>query len=137
MLYSYWQQMNCVAMRQILRFYIFNIFISLVFCDSLPVFCLCLSMQPSYGCQTFSLSFLTVRPFFPRPLLSLFSLFLKLCMIFSLQLPPLSVPVIMPVPIKFCVKLGTFECPAGGFDPVVTGAKLRKLSKPLHSSLRT
>lgn len=56
--------MNCVAMHQILRFYIFNIFISPVFCDSLPVFCLCLSMQPSYGCQTFSLSFLTVRPFF-------------------------------------------------------------------------
>lgn len=63
MLHCEWQQMNCVAMHQILRFYIFNVFISLFFCDSLPVFSLCRSMRSSYGCQTFSLSFLTVRPF--------------------------------------------------------------------------
>lgn len=62
--------------------------------------------------KLFTLSFLTMRPFF-------FHLFQKLYFHYShyflnsagfyLQLPPLSVPVIISVPIKFVVRLGTLS----------------------------
>lgn len=50
---------------------------------------------------------------FTETLLSLFSLFLQLCMIF-IPTPPHSVPVIFSVPIKFGVRLGTLSAQQDG-----------------------
>ncbi len=111
-------------MHLILRFLVFNIFIFLSFVTHYPSF-VCLSMHLSSGCQTFTLSFLAVLPFFQDFCFYYSHYFLNSAWFSLLQLPPLSVPVIVPVPIKFGVKLGTFECPAGGSDPVVTGVNCK------------
>lgn len=106
-------------------------FTSLSFCESL------LSMFSSVHVSACTFPMAVKRSLCPFllciPLLSLFSLFLKLNMI-SLSLQRLLDVLCLRsflFPLK-SVKLGTWSA-----DPVMTGAELWQLSKPLHSCLHT